>query len=80
MRKTKKWYYAMENKHVIDLLVKHNPSVGLGVLRKWENLVYQEITCKQLEKALEQGIALLNRFDIPYKSKYVHGMSKRQSE
>lgn len=71
MRKTTKWYYVMENKHVIDLLVKHKPSVGLEILRKWENIVYQQITCKQLEKSLEQGIALLKKFQIPYTSKYV---------
>ncbi|MFV1457199.1 hypothetical protein [Bacillus mycoides] len=72
MRKTSKWYNAMENKHVIDLLVEHNPEVGNVILKKWSNIVYEEATCKQFEEALKQGISLLNEFGIPYKSKYVH--------
>ncbi|MBX9158641.1 hypothetical protein [Bacillus cereus] len=72
MRKTTKWYYAMENKRVIDLLVEHKPEVGNRILEKWKTIVYEEATCKQFEMALEQGIKMLKEFGIPYEGKYIH--------
>ncbi|MGN4914244.1 hypothetical protein ACTFR8_23890 [Bacillus cereus group sp. MYBK15-3] len=72
MRKTTKWYYAMENKRVIDLLVEHKPEVGNRILGKWKTIVYEEATQKQFEAALEQGIKMLKEFGIPYEGKYIH--------